>query len=578
MQNSRRTFLIGSIAASAVAATGTAEAAVPSGGDLTVSAAPSGGWLDVRADYGARGDGTSDDTAAVQAAIDAGGQGSTVYFPPGTYLLSRPLVLAKGVTLRGDWAPHFAPRTGMTASHLFPGPGFTGSALITVNRPPDARPGYEGSALGGGPRLSGLALNGQQRSNAAGGPIDGVLLAADARDVAMEHVTAWHFTGNGVTSLGAGGLQFHQVVSSTNGGHGFAAPNGLLDADLHECYAQGNDGSGFLLASPNAVVLTGCRSEWNREHGYLVTGTCASLVLAGCFTDRSGRDGYHLLTAAGSHPVQLLGCLAKRDGRLDGAGSAGFSVAGTPAAPGVPLAPGGGALLTGCSVYTGVDDDGAGTRSPAYGVSASLLASYHLVTVTGGQFMGTVRPFRDQAAAVVRHSGATGITDLGPAGGGWQQDRSDTHVVNGAKGTDRDVQFWSRGAAPRWTLRVDSAPESGGNSGSDLRLLRHDDAGNVLDAPLSVDRATGQVALGQGLRVREGANARLGTVTLSGGRAQVATTAVTANSRILLTVQQPGGTTTGAVWVADRTPGSSFTVQGAPGDASLVAWMIVEPA
>ncbi|MGX4732313.1 glycosyl hydrolase family 28-related protein [Kitasatospora griseola] len=566
MQNSRRTFMLGGLAASAVVAAGASTEAAAATGPNS--------WLNVRDDHGAKGDGTTDDTTAIQAAINAGAQGSTVYFPPGRYLLSRPLLVTEGVTLRGDWAPHFAPRTSMTASYLFPGPGFDGSALITVNRPTASVPqDYEKSALGGGVRLSGLALNGMKQSNAAGGPIDAVVLAADVRDVAMERVTAWHFTGNGITTGGAGGLQFHQVVCSTNDGHGFATNGGrMLDADLHECYAQGNGGHGFALTAPNAVVLTGCRSEWNAGHGYLVTGDCASLVLAGCFTDRSGLDGYHVATDAGAHPVQLLGCLAKRDGKLQQAGSAGFSVTG------VPTAPGGGALLTGCSVYTGVDDDGSNVRSPAYGVATASLASFHLVTVTGGQFMGTVAPFRDQAGSMVRHSGATGITDPGPAGGGWQQDRSDTHVLNGAKGTNRDLQFWTRGSAPRWTLRVDSAPESGGNSGSDLRLLRHDDSGNALDSPLAVDRATGLVALGQGLRVREGAGARLGTVTLSGGQAQVNTTAVTANSRILLTIQRPIGTTSGAVWVTDRAAGSWFKVQGAPGDNSLVAWMIVEPA
>jgi hypothetical protein len=37
--------------------------------------------------FGARGDGVTDDTAAIQAAVDAG-EGGTLYFPPGTYLIS----------------------------------------------------------------------------------------------------------------------------------------------------------------------------------------------------------------------------------------------------------------------------------------------------------------------------------------------------------------------------------------------------------------------------------------------------------------------------------------------------------
>lgn len=43
--------------------------------------------IDVK-DFGATGNGTTDDTAAIQAAINAGGVGSYIYFPPGTYLVS----------------------------------------------------------------------------------------------------------------------------------------------------------------------------------------------------------------------------------------------------------------------------------------------------------------------------------------------------------------------------------------------------------------------------------------------------------------------------------------------------------
>jgi hypothetical protein len=64
------------------------------------------GWLNVM-DYGATGDGTTDDSAAIQAAIDAAAliQG-TVYFPRGVYVHATPIDLqnTSAVTLRGAGA------------------------------------------------------------------------------------------------------------------------------------------------------------------------------------------------------------------------------------------------------------------------------------------------------------------------------------------------------------------------------------------------------------------------------------------------------------------------------------------
>jgi hypothetical protein len=67
-------------------------------------------WEDVRA-YGAVGDGTTDDTAAIQAALAAAnvsagvdGSNKTVFMPPGIYLISGQLVIPHGVRLVGAGA------------------------------------------------------------------------------------------------------------------------------------------------------------------------------------------------------------------------------------------------------------------------------------------------------------------------------------------------------------------------------------------------------------------------------------------------------------------------------------------
>jgi len=47
-------------------------------------------WVDVKA-YGAKGDETTDDTAAIQAAMNAVISGGTVFLPPGNYKVTATL-------------------------------------------------------------------------------------------------------------------------------------------------------------------------------------------------------------------------------------------------------------------------------------------------------------------------------------------------------------------------------------------------------------------------------------------------------------------------------------------------------
>ena len=85
-------------------------------------------------------------------------------------------------------------------------------------------------------------------------------------------------------------------------------------------------------------------------------------------------------------------------------------------------------------------------------------------------------------------------------------------------------------------------------------------------------------AAGNGLLIKEGTNATLGTATLVAGSVVVSTTKVTAASRIQLTGNSDGGTP-GWLRVSTRTAGTSFTVTSSSGtDTGTVGWVIVEPA
>jgi Pectate lyase superfamily protein len=109
----RRRFLGGSALAAAGLALGRSRTALADTG--------SDPWVDVRS-FGASGDGSADDTRAVQSAIDSvGSKGGLVLFPRGVYRISAPLVVPFDyVTLRGIGR----------GSEVFAGAGWAGPSMI----------------------------------------------------------------------------------------------------------------------------------------------------------------------------------------------------------------------------------------------------------------------------------------------------------------------------------------------------------------------------------------------------------------------------------------------------------------
>lgn len=125
---------------------------------------------------------------------------------------------------------------------------------------------------------------------------------------------------------------------------------------------------------------------------------------------------------------------------------------------------------------------------------------------------------------------------------------------------------------------VSAAPAWGTLVASDLPAAYLPLTGGSLSAPLTVNGNVDISAVGSGVKVAEGVNAKMGTAVLTaGGLGTVANTSVTAVSRIFLTCQIPGGSV-GVLFVNSRNAGTNFIVKSTIGtDTSVFAYSIIEP-
>ncbi len=120
---------------------------------------------------------------------------------------------------------------------------------------------------------------------------------------------------------------------------------------------------------------------------------------------------------------------------------------------------------------------------------------------------------------------------------------------------------------------------SDGNITEKMRILANGNVGIGTSSPTKKLEVNGDISLntaGNGIYIKEGTNATMGTATLSGGTVTISTTKVTANSRIFITLQDCSSC--GVQYISARTAGTSFTVSSNNGsDASTITWLIVEP-
>jgi hypothetical protein len=254
---------------------GTTSGTVAAGNDVRIAA--------VKA-YGAVGNGITNDTAAIQAAIDAlPAEGGTVYFPEGTYL-SAGLTVRSGIELVGA-GQHASIISHTSASaHGIYGQDVVGFSMRNL-------------------RLTGPA-NGLTL-----GSYDGLLLAKTGgtatQNIALRDVMIDHFSRNAVNLADPITSVFDNVRAQSCGGYGFVVDTGTSLAFV-ACYANGCLTGGYSFTSTSYSSLTACACDSTGASGiaYDMTG-CNSITLTGCGSEDIGTYHYNITGGSGA---TLTGC------------------------------------------------------------------------------------------------------------------------------------------------------------------------------------------------------------------------------------------------------------------------------
>lgn len=303
--------------------------------------------LSVR-DFGATGDGKTDDTKAIQRALDAAGEVKGAAFVPSGLYLCADLKMRPNTALLGvpTWDYHVP---GGTALRLARGDA---KCLLNIGEAPGAT-------------IDGLGLDGA----GLGQGVHGIFL--DKPDYGkhedafrIERCQVARFTGDGVNLNHAWCFSVRHSMLAYNHGDGLRLRG--WDGFLSDNWFSGNRGAGFGAREENASVTFTCnRVEWNGQENMLITGS-DGYQITGNFFDRAGTCALALRHGRRScFQISITGNFFKRSGKLADAASHDSCH--------ILIEGSRGVTCVGNNLQAGRDDGGTGVWSPAYGIVCKSL-------------------------------------------------------------------------------------------------------------------------------------------------------------------------------------------------------------
>ncbi|MGW1546668.1 glycosyl hydrolase family 28-related protein [Streptomyces sp. NPDC002346] len=391
--------------------------------------------------------------------------------------------------------------------------------------------------------IDGFAMRDLQLAGPASGTGYGLIITRSTRDntykINLDRCYIRDFGLDGIRLSNAIVSTFTDVICETNGRYGFnlhGVSGGAAGTScaLTACYANGNTSSGYHIDTMTYCAFTGCAADSN-PIGYEIIGAggeSQGISFNGCGAE-SSPVGWKINQGYG---IGLYNCWTYAPSDKS------FWVTGSAQA----------VSLIGCA-----------ENSPEAGTTASF-------QVDAGCHVTVIDPSFTTATSIAAGTYGKFFSDeyfnssvgIGMAPTGTIGDLSVANVLNLPGGAT--IKFGATLDADLYRLAANSLATSG------------------LFTAFGGLVATGDVSVrseGNGLKIKEGANAKMGTAVLNGTtEVTVPTTSVNANSRILLTIQAPGTGTVGAPYVSSRAGGSFKIKSTGTGDNSTVAWLIVDPS
>lgn len=563
-------------------------------------------------DYGALGNGTTDDTVAIQNAINAAGtNGGQVFFPAGQYKINTSSPLNNthdAVTLMGS---------GISNTKIVIGSGFTGSAAITNTGNYFV---FQNMSL--------EAANSTTTSN----PACHGIVSTGGHTFRVLNASFLNINGYAVKAIGTattqlhGGSVSHTKIQNTAGGVFIqsdptqTAANFILD-NVFTRFVGVNSGTNanldcFHIEDSWDVLMQNCFAWMNATTGgtgasLRVKGNCAAIFIQNL--DALGpQTGNNVVLEDGPNGspqnVQITGGVIQQGNvglvisggttqvrvstvRIINNQTHGVSVTGTGTAINIDRC----FFSLNGQAATGTNYDVNWSGTSTGWLTFCRFASPIVSTGTAGvQF--SVNVTAGQAVKIINAD----FAGTGAAQANWVTAFPSvfSHAEAGNYEFFGNVNFSFSGAgrvqlAPSTTTNSVLSTNTNGTDAFDRFRLTGD--GKIAIGPgtstrdTSVERITTAqfgsndsdiVAnlAGKTFKVKSGTNAKAGTVTANGTTAvTVSTTAITANSVVVFGLKTQAGTAaTTAPFMSAVTPGTSFQIKSSAGDTSVYNWVILD--